>query len=91
MGWLVGCRFKSNCPLVEPGTIGGMPSVGGLSKGSKPLFTRVSEKTTENYERLSRQVQPGNELGTYRLPVLSVEPLRHWLGLAIWDVNFTIS
>ena len=33
--WLVGCRFESNCPLVRPGTIGGMPSVwGGLSKGS---------------------------------------------------------
>ena len=29
-----GCRYESNCPLVGPGTIGGMPSVGGLSKGS---------------------------------------------------------
>ena len=29
-----GCRFESNCPLVGPGTIGGAPSVGGLSKGS---------------------------------------------------------
>ena len=24
-----GCRYKSNCPLVGPGTIGGLPSVGG--------------------------------------------------------------
>ena len=30
--WLVGCR--SNCQLVRPGTLGRMPSVGGLSKGS---------------------------------------------------------
>ena len=34
IGWLDGCRLKSNCPLVGPGTVGGMPSVGGLSKGS---------------------------------------------------------
>ena len=27
-GLLVGCRIESNCPLVGPGTIGGMPSVG---------------------------------------------------------------
>ena len=26
--------FKVNCPLVGPGPIGGMPTVGGLSKGS---------------------------------------------------------
>ena len=25
---LVGCRFESNCPLVGPGSIGGVPSVG---------------------------------------------------------------
>ena len=24
----LGCRFKANCPLVEPGLIGGVPSVG---------------------------------------------------------------
>ena len=28
-GSLVGCRFESNCPLLGPGTIGGVPSVGG--------------------------------------------------------------
>ena len=26
------CRLNSNCPLVGPGAVGGMPSVGGLSK-----------------------------------------------------------
>ena len=30
---VVGCRFESNCPLVGPETIGGMPSW-GISKGS---------------------------------------------------------
>ena len=47
---LVGCRFESNCSLVGPGTTGGVPSVGGLSKGSYAVFARVSEKTTENSE-----------------------------------------
>ena len=39
-----GSRFKSNCSLVGPGIIGGIPSVGGLSKGFSPVFTRVSGK-----------------------------------------------
>ena len=30
-GWVVGCRLESNCPLVGPGTIGRMASVGGGS------------------------------------------------------------
>ena len=54
------------------GPIGGMPSVGGLSKESYSVFTQVSEKTTENSERLGRQARPGFETGTSRLPVLSV-------------------
>ena len=29
--WLVGCRDKVNCLHVEPGSMGGLPSVGGLS------------------------------------------------------------
>ena len=28
-GWLVGCRYKDNCPLVGPEPIEGAPSVGG--------------------------------------------------------------
>ena len=31
---VVGCRCKANCPFVEPGPIGGVLSVEGLSKGS---------------------------------------------------------
>ena len=27
-GWLVGCRFESNCPLVGPGTTGEVPTAG---------------------------------------------------------------
>ena len=33
--WLVGCRLKANCPLVGPGPIGGVPSVGGLDDGRR--------------------------------------------------------
>ena len=28
VGWLVNCRLKANFPLVGPGPIGGVPSVG---------------------------------------------------------------
>ena len=44
---------------------------GGLSKGSEPIFTRVSEKTRKNSERLGQQAQPEFEPGISRLPVLS--------------------
>ena len=54
-----------------PGPIGGVPSVGALSKGSYPVFTRVSEKTTKNSERIGRQARPGFEPVTSRLTVLS--------------------
>ena len=50
---------------------------GGLSKGSQPVFTRVSEKTTENSERLDRQARPRIEPGTSRLPVFERS---HWWG-----------
>ena len=69
---LIGCRLKANCPLMGPRPIGGLLSMGGLSKGSWQVFKRASEKTTENSERLSRQALPRFEPGTSRLPVLSV-------------------
>ena len=37
----------------------------------------VSEKNTENTERLGRQARLGNEPDTSHLPVLSAEPLIH--------------
>ena len=55
-----------------PGPIGGVPSVGALSKGSYPVFTRASEKMKENSEMLGRHARPGFESGTSRLPILSV-------------------
>ena len=53
---------------------------GGFYKGSQKVFMRVSEKTSENSERLGRHVRLGIEPGTSRLPDLSAEPLCHW-----WD------
>ena len=47
---------------------------GGLSKGSEHVFTRVSEITSENSERLGRQARSGNELDTSHLKVFSAEP-----------------
>ena len=41
---------------------------------------RVSEKTTENSERLGRQARPGIEPRTSRQPAFGVEPLGHWWG-----------
>ena len=73
----LGCKIKANCPLVGPGLVGEMPSVGGLSKGSYSVFTRVLEKTTETSEGLDRQVRPGIEPGTSCLPILSAKQLRH--------------
>ena len=49
--------------------MGGVPSVGVLYKGFQPVYTRVSEKTTENYELLGRQARPRIESGTSRLPI----------------------
>ena len=40
----LGCRTKANCPLVRPGPVGGVPSVGVFLRDPS---RRVSEKTTE--------------------------------------------
>ena len=55
IGLVVVWRVKFNCPLVGPGTIGGMPSVGVFLRDPKPYLTRVSKKITENSEQLGRQ------------------------------------
>ena len=72
-GWLV-IGFKANCPLVGPGPIDGKHLRGGLSKGSLPVFTRVSEETAENSEWRGRQGRPEIEPGPSRLSVLSFSP-----------------
>ena len=63
VGWLV-IGMKAGCLTRDLG--------GGLSKGSQPVFIRVSEKTTENSEWLGRQGRPGFEPDASRLPVFSV-------------------
>ena len=67
-GWLVG--FKSNFAACGTWDYRGYVLLGGLSKGSYLVFTRVSEKTTENSERLCRQTRPDIAPRTSRLPVL---------------------
>ena len=70
---------------------------GGLSKQPQPLFTLVSEKTTENSERLVRQARLGIEPGTSSQQTLSTKPLRHWWvapitkGGIIFDTSLHIS
>ena len=44
--------FKSNCPRKGHGSIGGMPFVRISLREPLTVFTRVSEKTTENSKRL---------------------------------------
>ena len=54
-----------------------------LSKGSSPIFMRVSEKTTENTERIGRQARivPGISI----LPVLRAESFgSSWRNLSVF-------
>ena len=44
------------------------------------MFTRFSEKITENSERIGQQTRPGIKPRTSHLPVLRAEQLRHWWG-----------
>ena len=50
---------------------------GGLSKGSQPVFTRFSEKTTENFKRLGQQARPGNDPSTSCLQIFECRTLNH--------------
>ena len=87
----VGCRDKTNCPHVEPGPRGGNALRKGLSKGSKPVFTRVSEKTTKNSKRLGRQARPRIERSTSCLPVQAQKRSASGGGLSLLDSLFTIT
>ena len=64
-------RDKANCPHVGHGPMGagGNALRGDLSKGSKPIFMRVFEKTTKNLKRLGRQARLRIERSTSRLLV----------------------
>ena len=35
-----GCKYESNCPLMGPGTIGGLPSVGVFLRGQRNTVCR---------------------------------------------------
>ena len=50
VGWLV-VGLKANCPLVDPGLIGGVLSLGVFLRDPSPY---LREKTMENSERLGR-------------------------------------
>ena len=52
INWLAGCRLKANCPLVEPGPIGSMPSVGVFLRDLSQYlheFRRKPRKTPNGY------------------------------------------
>ena len=81
------CRKKkqfSACATCAYG--GGNTLCGVLFKGSYPVFTRVSENTTENSERPGRQARPGFEPGTSCLPVLSVTAVPLVGRCLLWKV-----
>ena len=49
IGWMDGYRCESNCPIVGPGIIGGMPSVGVILRHPNPYlrdFMRKPQKTS---------------------------------------------
>ena len=41
---LVGCRVKANCPLVGPGTVGGVPSVEVFLRDPSPYLLEFWRK-----------------------------------------------
>ena len=48
----LGCRFKANCPLVGPGHVGGVPSVGVILRHPSPYlreFRRKPRETLKGY------------------------------------------
>ena len=56
---------------IRLGPVGGVCSV-EVFLTEPSIFMRVSEKSTENSERLGRQARPGFGPGTSRLPVLTL-------------------
>ena len=67
------CLHEEFAPAEEVLSMG----EGCLSMESKPIFRRVSEKTTVNSQQLSWQERLGIKPSTLRLPVLRVELLGH--------------
>lgn len=65
---------------------GGLPSVGGLSKRTKPVFVQGSRKTTENFEWLGRRARHEFEPSTFCQQTLRTEPISCW-----WCILFLYS
>ena len=63
-----------------PGPVRGVPSVGGFLKYPNDIYASFGENHGK-LRKLGRQVRPGIEPGTSRLPVLRAEQLGHWLGV----------
>ena len=78
VGWVISFTLIDFSKVL--GLCEGMHSVGVFRKGSQTVFTRVSEKTTENTERPSQLTRMGIEPDTSRLPVLKAEPFGHQWG-----------
>ena len=84
VGWNgLGCKIKGNCLHVGPRP-SGSALWGSFSKKYQPVIMLVTEKITENSERLGRQARPGNKPGMSRLPVLRTEPLDRWWDSRLW-------
>ena len=66
----VGLQVKSQLSAYGTWAYGRSTLRGDLSKGQYSVFMQVSEKTTENSERLGRQARQGFEPGSSRLPAL---------------------
>ena len=52
--WMDGCRYESNCPLVGPGSIGGLPSVGVFLRDPSPYLAEFRRKPRKNRTARSR-------------------------------------
>ena len=65
-GWLV-VVFKENCPLVGPGPIGGVPSVGFFLRDSSPYLRKINVKIQSKKENVVSQVSEITWQGEFRL------------------------
>ena len=91
------CRFESNCPLVEPGTTGGMPSVGVFLRDPNLYlceFRRKPRKTPNDWvNKRSRDIMEYNE---YYIVAFCIIQLKMWLILwrtrkiKFWDAIYFI-
>ena len=62
LGWMDGCRYESNCPLVGPRPVGGEPSAGVFLRDPSPYlreFRRKPRKTPNDWvDKRDRELNP---------------------------------